>query len=54
MGGLEGRDGFFRGGAEVAVRGLAPEELSAAAGIAAVDQEKLGGLDGGARGTAFE
>ena len=52
--GLEAPDGFFGCGAEVAVRGLAPEELAAAAGIAAVDQEKLGGLDRGADGTAFE
>ena len=52
--GLEAPDGFFCCGAEVAVRGLAAEELPAAAGIAAVDQEKLGGLDRGADGSAFE
>ena len=52
--GLEAPDGFFGGGTEVAVRGLMAEELAAAAVIAAVDQEKLGGLHGGAGGIALE
>ena len=37
--GLEAPDGFFGGGAEVAVRGLAAEKLPAAAVVAAVDQD---------------
>ena len=44
--GLEAPDGFFCGGAEVAVRGLAVEELPAAAGVAMLDQERLGVFDG--------